>query len=191
MPGLKIQELVERIGNLLRAAERAAGASFGLQPVHLQSLLYLSRCNRLSDTPAAVTDFLGATKGTVSQTLGVLERNGFLERRPDADDGRKVHLCLPRRGERACQAVAPLPAVQEATERLPEPETLVGGLESLLRGLQRANSCRTFGVCRTCRHFQVTGRERFQCGLTGEPLRPAESLQICREHEPPPEPSSR
>ncbi|MCI0482724.1 MAG: MarR family transcriptional regulator, partial [Candidatus Dadabacteria bacterium] len=70
--GGKIASLIERLGNLLRAEERAAGA--GLLPVHVRMLSYLSVCNRYSDTPAAVTEFAGATKGTSSQSIAVLER---------------------------------------------------------------------------------------------------------------------
>ena len=55
-------------------------------------------------------------------------------------------------------------------------------LESLLRELQRANSSRTFGVCKTCRHLQENG-DQFHCGLTEEPLTAKETELICHEHE--------
>jgi DNA-binding MarR family transcriptional regulator len=51
-----------------------AGAAHGLQPVQLEVLNYLSSCNRYSDTPMAVTEYLGQTKGTVSQTIKTLEK---------------------------------------------------------------------------------------------------------------------
>lgn len=65
----RLYALLERIGNLLRAEERAAGLRHGPQPVHLQALRYVQSCNRYSNTPAALTEYLGLTKGTVSQTL--------------------------------------------------------------------------------------------------------------------------
>jgi hypothetical protein len=37
-----LYQLLERIGNLLRAEQRLVGNEFGLQEVHLQVLLYLS-----------------------------------------------------------------------------------------------------------------------------------------------------
>ena len=42
--------LLERIVNLLRSDERAAGAVHGIRPEELSALQYLSRCNRYSDT---------------------------------------------------------------------------------------------------------------------------------------------
>ena len=96
--GAKIASLIERLGNLLRAGERSSGQ--GLLPVHVQMLSYLSVCNRYSDTPAAVTEFVGATKGTTSQSIGVLERKGYLRKRPDDGDGRVIHLSLTAKGKR-------------------------------------------------------------------------------------------
>ena len=84
--------LIERIGNLLRTELRKSGHDLGLQPVHLEALHFLSICNRYSDTPMAVTDYLGATKGTVSQTLKVLETKGYLTKVVDVKDRRVQHL---------------------------------------------------------------------------------------------------
>ena len=64
---------VERLSELLKVDSRQAGVEQGLQPVQVEVLHYLSICNKYSDTPMAVTEYLGLTKGTVSQTLKVLE----------------------------------------------------------------------------------------------------------------------
>ena len=50
-------ELVERLGNLMRTELRRAGSDESLQPVHLQSLIYLSKANRYSNTPQAGEHF--------------------------------------------------------------------------------------------------------------------------------------
>ena len=65
--------IIERLANVLRQEVRAEGQSLGLQPVQQEALYYLSICNRYSDTTLAVTEYLGLTKGTVSQSLKVLE----------------------------------------------------------------------------------------------------------------------
>ena len=61
-----IYDYVERLSELLRVDARRAGAAHGLLPVQLEALHYLSICNCYSDTPMAVTEYLGQTKGTVS-----------------------------------------------------------------------------------------------------------------------------
>ena len=78
MSARDIHSVLERLCNLLRVEARGQGASAGLLPIQLEALHYLAQCNRYSDTPQAVTDFLGQTKGTVSQTLKVLENRGLV-----------------------------------------------------------------------------------------------------------------
>ena len=62
MEAVDVFDLIERMAALIRSEERKKCAEFGLQPVHLQVLDYLSRCNRYSDTPAALTNYLGMTR---------------------------------------------------------------------------------------------------------------------------------
>lgn len=81
-----------RIAARLRALERRDAAAAGLRTVHLEVLRHLSRPERAGDTPSAVATALALTKGTVSQTLRVLERRGLVMRRPDEDDRRVVHF---------------------------------------------------------------------------------------------------
>lgn len=176
-------ELLERISTLLRTGARAAGQPHGLQPVHLQALRYLGRCNRYSDSPAAVTEYLGLTKGTVSQTLNVLEERGLVEKSSDPDDGRRVHLRLTAQGRKLLRAAATPAALLSAGAALAPGDRarLEAGLEALLRALQVENGGQPFGLCRTCRHFQVEpGGAR--CGLTREPLSERDAGLLCREH---------
>ena len=173
-------ELLERISAVVRAEARAAGLAHGLQPVHLQALSYVARCNRYSDTPASLGEYLGVTKGTASQTLGVLERHGLVSKRMDAEDRRLVRLGLTRAGRRVLDKIVPPPLVRE---NLAASRTIEGVLEDLLRALQQARGGRAFGVCRTCRHFRRGREGGHRCGLTGEPLSTDEGTRICREHE--------
>ncbi|MDD5033127.1 MAG: MarR family winged helix-turn-helix transcriptional regulator [Methylococcaceae bacterium] len=187
-----IYEYLERIANLLRTDTRKAGISKGLQPVQLEALHYLKNCNRYSNTPAAVADFLGLTKGTVSQTLGVLETAGLIEKQPDSRDRRVVHLRLTESGASVIADSMPPKVLQEAMNltSATEQDILLNSLAQVLRALQKANRLRTFGVCKTCRHHRVEADDRHRCGLTGEILLDQDIDKICREHEPPPETGS-
>ncbi|HEX5748870.1 MAG TPA: helix-turn-helix domain-containing protein, partial [Archangium sp.] len=95
---LTLFDLVERLSLLTRADLRQAGAAQGLQPVHLQVLFYLNQANRFSNTPQALTEYLGLTKGTVSQTVLVLARRRLISRYADPRDGRVVRLILAEGG---------------------------------------------------------------------------------------------
>ncbi|HRJ02446.1 MAG TPA: MarR family transcriptional regulator, partial [Hyphomonas sp.] len=86
--GLRAAHLIERLGRLLRAGDHAAG----LNPAQAEALRYLARANRFSRTPAALAEYLGSTRGTVSQTLLALEAKGMIERKANARDGRSIML---------------------------------------------------------------------------------------------------
>lgn len=182
-PEERAHELIERLSSLMRAESRRADGA--LQPVQLQALTYLARCNRYSDTPGALTEYLCLTKGTVSQTLNVLEREGLVARQEDASDRRRVRLVLTPAGRARARAAAPPPVARDALAALGAVRIgrLADELEALLRALQRARGGQSFGVCRTCRHYQPQGSDRGRCGLTGEPLDRRDSSKLCREHE--------
>lgn len=180
-----IDVLLERLSNLVRAEERRSGRETGLQPVQLHVLEYLGRANRYSDTPAAVAEYLGLTKGTVSQTLITLEKRGLLERGVDPADRRVTRLSLTREGRNVVIRWSPPPALKRAIDALgtADRDGVTNGLTTLLRGVQAEAGVRGFGVCNSCRHFLTDGQGA-RCGLTQEPLPARQTRKICREHEP-------
>ncbi|MGR9106615.1 MAG: MarR family winged helix-turn-helix transcriptional regulator [Gammaproteobacteria bacterium] len=180
--------LIERIGNLVRTEIRKEGSDLGLQPVHLQALDYLAKCNRYSDTSAAVTEYLGATKGTVSQSLKVLEKKAYITKVTDVDDKRVQHLKVSRSGYEVLKASVPPKTFEEANRQINDAERrqLVVLLTRLLKEMQRVNYSNSFGVCKSCRYFLSNGNQ-FQCGLTQETLSQSDSEKICREHTQPAE----
>lgn len=181
---LRILELAERLGNLAESRLKAAGTGHGLQTVHARILLYLDSANRYSNTPQSLTDYLGLTKGTVSQSLILLESKGFVRKADDARDRRVVRLYLTEAGQ-ALVAEAErheMGSFRAAARDLPP--GLLDDLTALLRRLQVLEGRRSFGMCRTCRHHLAEGRRHWRCGLTGEPLSAEDRGRICREHEP-------
>lgn len=184
-PAAELLELVERLGNLIQVELRRAAGEEGLQAVHLQALAYLDRANRYSNTPQALAEYLGSTKGTVSQSLLLLYRRGLIERRPDPKDGRVVRLGLSAKGKKLLRRAAALEkAWQMAIDCQDEAaiEAAVQVLRQTLTDFQRQRGGRSFGVCRTCRHFLQEGAGGFRCGLTSESLTLQDSERLCREH---------
>lgn len=184
MSTARLHQLVERLASLFRASLRQASTAHALKLVQLEALIYLSMANRYSDTASALTEYLGVTKGTVSETLKALERRGLLEKVPDPRDGRVVH-CRPSERGRAIVADA-YPAALLRGVGSEAAEASAEALTELLRALQRGHGFRSFGVCRTCRFFQPAGAAG-RCGLTGERLSRIDVTRICREHEAPAE----
>lgn len=182
---LRILDLSERLGNLAESHLKAAMSGHGLQAVHARILLYLAHANRYSNTPLVVAEYLGLTKGTVSQSLILLEHKGLLARRKDARDGRVVRLELTAAGLSLARAVETGYVARWAEAAKGLPAGLLDALTDMLRRLQWAEGRRSFGPCRTCRHFLPEAEGRWRCGLTGEALTAEDGERICREHEAP------
>jgi len=180
-----IYDYVERLGELLRIDSRQAGADHGLQPVQLEVLHYLSICNRYSDTPMAVTEYLGLTKGTVSQTLKVLEKKKFLSKHPDENDKRIFHLRLSAKGAKLLNKTIPTTMFVNACKALPDNKQLeiASSLKQLLVTLLEANELKTFGVCHSCRYNSNTDDGDYFCELVEQSLSVDDIQLICREHE--------
>jgi DNA-binding MarR family transcriptional regulator len=107
MENFGVFDLIERMSALIRSEERKKCTSLGLQTVHLQALNYVSLCNKYSDTPAALANYLGMTRGTVSQTLSLLEKKGYLKKTSDTKDRRVVHLTLLPEGRAVFEQAKP------------------------------------------------------------------------------------
>jgi DNA-binding MarR family transcriptional regulator len=181
----RLPDLLERIGRLLRSVRHRTE---GLNPAQWEVMRYLARANRYSRTPTALTRYLGATKGTVSQTLIALERKGLLRRVADPRDRRGIRLGLTPRGRAHLQR-DPIPDLLDSID-----PALLGRLETdlfeLLVHLQHRNRHRPFGQCGSCRFFRRGDAEGdpngpHRCGLTSEPLSNLEADQLCAEHEAP------
>lgn len=186
---LILLDTVERLGSLLRAGLRQAGAAQGLQPIHLQALLYLVEANRYSNTPQALAEYLGLTKGTVSQSLLLLARRKLIARHADEKDGRVVRLTLTDKGKDILKELGLTTAWRDALQAA-SPARLSSAtkvLKEALAALQTKNGHRTFGVCVTCRHNLHIGPRSYVCGLTKEKLTSREVNQICRAHSLPEE----
>ncbi len=179
---LVLLELVERLGNLMRTELRKSVTDESMQPVHLQSLTYISRANRYSNTPQALADYLGLTKGTVSQTLLLLDRRGLIERFEDDVDRRVVRLRLSSAGERLLSESQPALAWQNATRNI-SPNRIrnaTSALREALITLQEDNEATTFGACQSCSWCQKLSQRIYRCGRMGDRLSGPETRKICR-----------
>ena len=178
-----IAALIERLGRLLTTEAHAEG----LLPVHWETLRYLERANRFSMTAAALTAFLGITKGTVSQTLNGLEKKGLIRKRTDQHDRRSKLLSLTANGRALLrrdplnQTIAAIQLLADSTQ-----QGLAHGLEALLSTRLAAQDRQPFGQCRDCRYFANShpkGGPHY-CLLLEEKLAESESVAICFEQQP-------
>ena len=134
-----------------------------------------------------MTEYLGLTKGTVSQTLLVLARRRLVSRYADPRDGRVVRLVLTASGAALLKTLNAAGAWREAVNAA-SPARINSAmvvLRQVLAQVQAQSGARSFGVCASCRHNQRLGPRSYFCGLMQEKLSSPETRRICREHAPP------
>jgi DNA-binding MarR family transcriptional regulator len=173
--------LLDRIGRLTRELQFADG----LNPAQWEALRFLAQANKYSRSPTALAGYLGATKGTVSQTLIALESKGLITRCKKTEDRRQVDLCLTEAGQ-AMLGKDPMQTLEYAAGEVAHElgAEMVKGLSRLLHDLQTRNQINEFGVCQDCSLFcvnsqAVTDLTGGTCGNTGETIDVAEKTKIC------------
>lgn len=183
--GLMIVHPLERLARLMRAREHEGG----LNPAQWEALRYLNRANRFSDSPSALTRYLGATKGTISQTLKALERKGFISKAQREGAGKSIRLSLTAKGEEALKQ-DPWSDVAADADRLggKTKRRMERGVNELLQQALRKSGLQGFGSCSSCRFFRERGRDGdaegpHLCMLFEEPLTPDDGAKICISHE--------
>ncbi len=173
---------LERLARLMRQGAHVQG----LIPVQWEALRYLARANRLSNSPGALARYIGATKGTVSQTIGRLTRKGLVSKGGREADIRSITLALT---DMARQLLAndPLQALTRDIEELggKTQRRLSRGLAQLLAGEARRQNQPLFGTCDDCRYFREgSAGAAPQCMVDNMLLSPEERARFCIEHTP-------
>ncbi len=185
VPGECIAWPMERLARLVRAAEH----DDDLNPAQWEALRYLNRANRYSNSPGALTLYLGATKGTISQTLMALERKGYISKQARDGEKRSIALALTPKGASTLLR-DPWKRLADAAGGLGNKtrRRLAKGLDELLEAELTRGAHKSFGHCASCRFFREKGRDKdgggpHQCMLFEAPLSVSDAQKICVEHE--------
>lgn len=169
-----------RLARLLRARDH----SKGLNPAQWEALRYLAIANRFSNLPGAMARYLGATKGTVSQTVLSLEKKGLLSKQAKPDDQRQTGLALTEAGQALLRDDALAPFVQDMEALKPKARRRFSRAVSDLLAAEIARTEEpSFGLCSTCRYFREVGNgEASHCMKFNASLSAADEMLICVEH---------
>ncbi len=179
-----IQSL-ERVARLMRSEE----FEIGLNPAQWEALRYVARANRFSNSSIALTKFLGATKGTISQTLIALERKQLITKTKRDGERRSIALGLTDEGLEMLEQDPwqQLITIVE-TFKPKQIDTLGKATGTLLTSQLDKKDLPSFGVCQTCRFFREKGAPTKAegphfCLLFEQGLSKKEAKKICCEHE--------
>jgi len=176
----------EQIVHLTRASS-SAPAQAGLTPTQWMALRYFSRANQKSRTMSAFADYHGTTRGTVSQTVKGLVKQGYLHRRRLDSDGRSAELSLTEAG-RTALTEDPFLQLVEAIEELSDTARrhVASALDRAMTALAGKTGKPRFGVCARCGHLceAIANAPSYHCRLFGESVENAEIEEICANFSP-------
>ena len=171
-----VRDLLERLSRL-HASEDWSG---DINPSQRAALAYLAKANRFSRAPSQVAQYLGATRGTVSQTLKALARKELIEEVRSQSDKRSISYDVTKAGFATLDFSTAIDAAL-ADMNIGDRQQLTKSLGSLLTGLLQKRGDRSFGICSTCRH-NIKSDTGTWCGLLELSLTPVDTKQICHEH---------
>tara|TARA_R110002074_G_scaffold389165_1_gene572338 strand:- start:1429 stop:2001 length:573 start_codon:yes stop_codon:yes gene_type:complete len=174
---LYIRELINRLARL----DAATAWDGDLNPTQRAVLDYLGRANRFSRSPSHVAEYLGTTRGTVSQSFKSLVQKGYVTEHRSKLDKRAISFELTKTGKIATSAKNPL-TVALADHPEGETDRLMTSLRAVLGTMLSQNKGRPFGICNSCVHHEATSNGGY-CTLLSEPLLPFETHQNCFEQE--------
>lgn len=173
---------LERLTRLTRQASHARG----LKPVQWEALRYLARANSFSNSPNALAKYLGTTKGTVSQSLLVLEKKGLINKTERAGNQRSINLALSAEGHAILQHDPLLALGGDVAALKPKiQKRLRKGLRELLEAERRRQNQPSFGTCDHCRYFrerrQADSKSPHWCMFFEHALSATDTKLICVE----------
>ncbi|NVO56996.1 winged helix-turn-helix transcriptional regulator [Rhodobacteraceae bacterium B1Z28] len=173
----RIRALINRIARL----DAAHSWEGDLNPAQRGALEYLVQANMYSRAPSHVAEYFGTTRGTMSQTLKVLARKGYVSEETSKSDKRSISYTPTDAGSALIAASNPISAAFEALN----PDEQAELEKTLRRGLQlalKANGGQSFGLCKTCEHYDPQEVNGF-CKLLSVSLSKGENNKICVEHK--------
>ena len=177
----RLREQIERLSRLIRQQ----GFAQGLNPAQWEALRFIGRANRFSNSPGSLAQYLGATKGTVSQTILSLEKKGLVEKKASPSDARIVKLSLSAQGTELL-AQDPLLGLGAEIDALGSKtaKRFAKAIDEILTGQIRRLKESEFGNCITCRHWRDRSGEDVEsyCMLLNVHLQKQETRQLCQFH---------
>ncbi len=168
---------LERLARLIRQAGHAGG----LHPVQWEALRYLARANHFSNSPGAMAKYMGATKGTVSQTVLALVKKGLMTKGARAADSRSVAVELTEQGTKLLSD-DPLRDLEKSIAVLSDKtrKRFSKGVAEILEAEYVRQNEPSFGSCKSCRFYRDGDPDA--CIKFNVDLKSSELKLICVEH---------
>lgn len=189
MLGQEIIELLVQSGRILLAEREGAQ----LTSSQWMALRFFARANSFSRTLSGFAAYQATTRGTASQTIKMMEKDGYLEREKSARDARSSLLRLTAKGRKMLEE-DPIAAIIEEVDRLDDRAqlTMRSALRTIVANLADGQPWKPVGSCRDC-CFLLMRRQRpgvepaftnCLCRAIGLPIKESELELLCVSFQP-------
>lgn len=185
----RLREALARVSTVIRADDWERAKRAGINPTQLAIIELLDgRKGGLGVKDIAA--HLGVSQPTATDSIGALERKGFVEKRAIAGDRRAVVVALTASGKAVLDVDAMTSgAADQAVRALAaeEQDGLLLTLIRLIRALQEADAIPIQRMCASCRYFAPfahPGAARpHHCRFVDAAFGQRELRIDCRDHE--------
>lgn len=185
----KIVYLLERISQVFRVLQWELAKERKLTPLQIQILLFLKNREKKYRVASRISDELGLTKATLSESVSALEKKKLIKKLISKDDRRFTTLSLTKSGKKV---VKELFSVDDLFERYVhkfndiEKDNSLRFLVNIISLLYFDGYIRVARICCTCRHFQratMSGRV-YYCNLMSRELKIEDINLKCASYSP-------
>ena len=148
---------LSKVGLALREQSWKEAQPRGLNPTQAQVLTVLARRDPAALRLSTITEQLGVTAPTASDSVSALEGKGLVTKGPAPDDGRAIAVTLTGEGRTAALELATWPDLLLGAVDVLSPEeqpVLLRALLKIIRTLQESGRIAPARMCATCRFFR-------------------------------------
>ncbi|WP_430965972.1 MarR family winged helix-turn-helix transcriptional regulator [Spongiimicrobium sp. 2-473A-2-J] len=181
----KIVAALERISEAFRVLLWQEGKQHGLTPIQIQLLLFLRfHAPALCKVNYLAKEF-NVTKATISESIRILTKKGFIFKETDPADTRSFTIHLTDIGkEMVSRTSAFATAIDKPVQGLTQfqKEQLFQNLLEIIKKLNKAGVVTVQRMCFSCR-FYHRGPENDYCSLLKKTLHKPDLRVDCPEHE--------
>lgn len=186
---LRIHEGLERVATALRADDWVSARAAGVNPTQFAIMAALEG-RPLGLSVRDIAQQLGVSQPSATDSIGALERKGYVYRAPAPGDRRSVRIVLTEHGQTSLAAAHATRSVAEAAagalDHAQQQELLVS-LVTMIRHLQETGIIPIQRMCVSCRYFRpFAHRDAAQphhCTFVDAAFGQQDLRVDCREHE--------
>lgn len=183
---IKIVNGLERISEALKALLWEKAKTFGISPIQIQILLFVSSHRIDICNVSYLAKEFNITKATVSDAVRVLIKKGYLEKDHSPTDNRRYNLKLTTEGAKLISDLSDYsnPISNELSsfnER--ELSDTFDAVSRLIYQLNQKNIIQVQRTCFNCKFYKGDKKSKHYCNLLETPLKKHEIRLDCNEFE--------